>query len=45
MALKANNVNVGARVQSSAYFSGGQVSRDKEGKQQVAAAELTSACL
>ncbi|EDL36088.1 ribonuclease H2 subunit B [Mus musculus] len=30
VALKANNVNVGARVQSSAYFSGGQVSRDKE---------------
>ncbi|XP_055465502.1 ribonuclease H2 subunit B isoform X1 [Psammomys obesus] len=29
-ALKANKVNVGARVQSSAYFSGGQVSRDKE---------------
>nr|XP_034354173.1 ribonuclease H2 subunit B isoform X4 [Arvicanthis niloticus] len=29
-ALKANNVNVGARVQSSAYFSGVQVSRDKE---------------
>ncbi|XP_051016626.1 ribonuclease H2 subunit B [Acomys russatus] len=28
-ALKANNVNVGARVQS-AYFSGDQVSRDKE---------------
>lgn len=29
-ALKANHVNVGARVQSSAYFSGVQVSRDKE---------------
>ncbi|XP_036055837.1 ribonuclease H2 subunit B isoform X2 [Onychomys torridus] len=29
-ALKANNVTVGARVQSSAYFSGDQVSRDKE---------------
>ncbi|XP_021085890.1 ribonuclease H2 subunit B isoform X3 [Mesocricetus auratus] len=29
-ALKANNVNVGARVQSSAYFSGDQVSKDKE---------------
>ncbi|XP_006984350.1 ribonuclease H2 subunit B isoform X2 [Peromyscus maniculatus bairdii] len=29
-ALKANNVTVGARVQSSAYFSGDQFSRDKE---------------
>ncbi|XP_029397200.1 ribonuclease H2 subunit B [Mus pahari] len=30
VALKANNVTVGARVQSSAYFSGVQVSTDKE---------------
>ncbi|KAH0511284.1 Protein FAM124A, partial [Microtus ochrogaster] len=29
-ALKANNINVGARVQSSAYFSGDRISRDKE---------------
>lgn len=43
-ALKANNVTVGARVQSSAYFSGDQFSRDKEGKQRVAT-ELTSCLL
>nr|XP_048278175.1 ribonuclease H2 subunit B isoform X1 [Myodes glareolus] len=30
VALKANDISVGARVQSSAYFSGGQISRDKE---------------
>ncbi|XP_041525889.1 ribonuclease H2 subunit B [Microtus oregoni] len=30
VALKANNINVGARVQSSAYFSGDRISRDKE---------------
>uniref|UniRef100_A0A8C9DP28 Ribonuclease H2 subunit B n=1 Tax=Prolemur simus TaxID=1328070 RepID=A0A8C9DP28_PROSS len=29
-ALKTNNVNVSARVQSTAFFSGDQVSRDKE---------------
>ncbi|XP_013371308.1 PREDICTED: ribonuclease H2 subunit B isoform X4 [Chinchilla lanigera] len=29
-ALKANHVNVGARVQSAAYFSGDQISSDKE---------------
>ncbi|KAM5277850.1 ribonuclease H2 subunit B isoform 1-T1 [Hipposideros larvatus] len=29
-ALKTNHINVGARVQSSAYFSGHQVSSDKE---------------
>ncbi|XP_029415454.1 ribonuclease H2 subunit B isoform X4 [Nannospalax galili] len=29
-ALKTSNVNVGARVQSAAFFSGSQVSRDKE---------------
>ncbi|XP_058404099.1 ribonuclease H2 subunit B isoform X3 [Diceros bicornis minor] len=29
-ALKTNNVNVGARVQSTAFFSGDQVSSDKE---------------
>ena len=32
-ALKANKVNVSARVQSTAFFSGGQVSSDKDGKQ------------
>ncbi|XP_057642630.1 ribonuclease H2 subunit B isoform X2 [Chionomys nivalis] len=30
VALKANNINVGARVQSSAYFPGDRISRDKE---------------
>lgn len=31
-ALKTNNVNVGARVRSTAFFSGDPVSSDKEGK-------------
>ncbi|KAI4553937.1 hypothetical protein MJT46_016117 [Ovis ammon polii x Ovis aries] len=29
-ALKTNKVNISARVQSTAFFSGGQVSRDKD---------------
>ena len=29
-ALKTNKENVNARVQSTAFFSGGQVSRDKD---------------
>lgn len=31
-ALKTNNINVGARVQSAAFFCGHQVSSHKEGK-------------
>lgn len=31
-ALKTNNINVGNRVQSTAFFSGNQVASDSEGK-------------
>ena len=39
-ALKTNNVNVSARVQATAFFSGDPFSSDKEGKQIISSEVL-----